>query len=111
MLEQADERLARALVVGEPHDRDAYGRLWWSRDDRIRRWQAVDFLARIRADHAAREDKAVGVAERLAARAREGNDTSALAKACAARAQVRRAVWLEVYGKYFAEWDREFIVK
>jgi hypothetical protein len=111
MLERADARIARALVVGQPHERDAYGRLWWSRDNRRQRWAAVDFLARIMADHAMDTDSAVLAAERLVARAREADDISGLAKACAARVQIRSAAWAEAYGKYFAEWDKEFIIK
>lgn len=111
LLEEADERMTAAPTVGEPHDRDAYGRYWWSLDNRVARWDACDWLARLIADRAVSESARIAVAERLAGRARQADDTSALAKAAAARLEMTRAVWTEAYGRYFAKWEKEFIIK
>jgi hypothetical protein len=110
MLEKADERMSRAPVVGEPHERDAYGRLWWSRDDRRERWRACDWLARLIAEQVVKESASVLAARRLVDRAERAGDVSAYAKAAAARIQITRAVWAEAYGRYFAKWGKEFIV-
>lgn len=110
LLEEADERMTAAPTVGKPHDRDAYGRYWWSLDNRVVRWKACDWLACLIADRVVTESARIAVAERLADRARQADDVSALAKAAAARVQMTRAVWTEAYGRYFAKWEREFIV-
>lgn len=98
-LEDADARLERAPDWVVPHDTTAAARAYWT-DDRKARWDTIDFLARLIANHTAATSDAVDRCARLAAKADAAGDHRAYAKACAARIAMAHAVWSEAYGRY-----------